>query len=1174
MTDYENVRIYKANNNENISSKDKKVNFTQNNEINKNKEINEKKDINEKNENLDYSIGLSMRTTKIISKEDPNNKQTYKSNRSRISAKNKTTGYLKNKLIYIGDIEQAKIHSNANRPLKKVGEFNSKTQFCKCCGLPCEKEGIMEKYNFKDSTEEFIKHGQVISLYFSFYIYSIFILAYAFFAISLPTIVITHQRANELDKICNELPNKKDFDECSIYLINNEKGTSYSSILDFSGLNIKNYKIIHSKLTESSNKNADKIIVNYSVLNFIGLITILFFNFGYILLLYNQTYLPDINIITPKKYSIIITEMDGFYSYLKKRFLSDNNTNNDAQVDITQKKSKKNSIAETEKKYSEREKLEEKEDINEISDVEKFKNLFKERLAEIFLDNHEKFNIKQVNVCFKINEYIKKEGELEKCNECMEKVESLTYQIQKNKGLEDEKKNYFYSPLSDFNIHWFEKKKSLKEIKEDKSLLEKEIDNLLKESKKINMDKFAGAVIISFNTIKEKEKFLSNFPDNLFVHFLNIAGKLRYFFCFCCIKKIDNLDFWQTKKIQIEEAPEPEDIIFENLEFTTMTKTYRVVGMNMISLLLIGIGFGIIFGLQNLQNYVNKKKYNKFVYYLISLCITIVSSIINIIFESLLNFLTKTEKLKSVTNYYLSYSVKLALFSFLISGIIPLICDIISDAENYEILISNMIVMFLVNSIITPLLWTFSPLYYIKKLQIYLIEKNEKPNLYHNLNQKELNKLYELSDMNISYKYAYIAKTLLMTFLYISIFPFGVLISLGGFFFCYFLEKYNYINYYKRPEMLNNDLFIFYVNYFILFLFFLGVGDYIFLSDIYSTKGWSLANIIILGILIIVPYQYLLNHDFIGFKESEINKLTFDEVYFEFYTDYERANPMTKKKGMENYIKKLYDIGKIDKKQKDNYLKNIENINLMKAYYENRQNVNLIKIQKMFGPLQEKTKLKNLSFKPTFNKNFKLSGNLNNINSNFKNTVILRGENNKGRNLKFFELKEKDNSEDTNQKELIEKDEKQEEIKIIKEIDEEEEEKKEKNEKSNDKDSQKEIEIKLDEKEIDMLKATRHIREYYKDPILQRMASSVRMAELLQTNEENSFVDDSYGRIDEIAEIEGLEVENSRISYELEEDNEEKEKSENNINNEDSKEKSKDNINNEENKNEDFDGNI
>ena len=99
---------------------------------------------------------------------------------SKISPRKKALKSLSSNLIYIGDIEQARTHSNANRPLKKVGEFDSETQFCKCCGLPCEKKGVMEKYSFKDSTEEFIKHGQVISLYFSFYIYSIFILSYSF----------------------------------------------------------------------------------------------------------------------------------------------------------------------------------------------------------------------------------------------------------------------------------------------------------------------------------------------------------------------------------------------------------------------------------------------------------------------------------------------------------------------------------------------------------------------------------------------------------------------------------------------------------------------------------------------------------------------------------------------------------------------------------------------------------------------------------------------------------------------------------------------------------------------------------------------------------------------------------------------------------------------------------
>ena len=60
-----------------------------------------------------------------------------------------------------------------------------------------------------------------------------------------------------------------------------------------------------------------------------------------------------------------------------------------------------------------------------------------------------------------------------------------------------------------------------------------------------------------------------------------------------------------------------------------------------------------------------------------------------------------------------------------------------------------------------------------------------------------------------------------------------------------------------------------------------------------------------MGILIVVPYQFLLNYDFIGFKESDINKLTFDDVCLDFYLDYERANPMTKKEGMKKYIEKL-----------------------------------------------------------------------------------------------------------------------------------------------------------------------------------------------------------------------------------------------------------------------------
>ena len=80
------------------------------------------------------------------------------------------------------------------------------------------------------------------------------------------------------------------------------------------------------------------------------------------------------------------------------------------------------------------------------------------------------------------------------------------------------------------------------------------------------------------------------------------------------------------------------------------------------------------------------------------------------------------------------------------------------------------------------------------------------------------------------------------------------------------------------------------------------------------------------------------------------------------------------------------------------------------------------------------------------------------------------------------------------------------------------------------------------------------------------MASSLRVAELIQTNEDNIDTDNSFGKIDEIDEdeneeekfmIENLEVENSRICYEMEEneENDEKGKSEEKIGS-DEKEKS------------------
>ena len=328
----------------------------------------------------------------------------------------------------------------------------------------------------------------------------------------------------------------------------------------------------------------------------------------------------------------------------------------------------------------------------------------------------------------------------------------------------------------------------------------------------------------------------------------------------------------------------------------------------------------------------------------------------------MLDYLTKREKQSTTTNYFLSKSIKLTIFSFMNYGIVPLISELYIKTKGYEYLIINMLMIFLINSFLVPISWTINFSYFYKKFRIWLIERkraiyDKETDINHEKTQKELNELYELPSMNIAEKYSYIFNTILISFFYISIFPLGTFISFLGLCFGYFLEKFNFCNMYKRPEMLNDHLCKTYNYYFIVALFVSGVGDYIFKSDVYETKIWSLINIIIFGVLIFVPYHYIINYiikDFILLKESKIHKLNLDEVYLTFYNDYERANPMTKKKGIENYLNGLRNRNIISEDTFQENMNNLNNVNLMKLYYYDSKKRNILKTQRSFMDKEKK----------------------------------------------------------------------------------------------------------------------------------------------------------------------------------------------------------------------------
>ena len=310
-----------------------------------------------------------------------------------------------------------------------------------------------------------------------------------------------------------------------------------------------------------------------------------------------------------------------------------------------------------------------------------------------------------------------------------------------------------------------------------------------------------------------------------------------------------------------------------------------------------------------------------------------------------------------MTNFYLSFSIKLTLFTFFTSAIIPLISNYFFSKADYNLLVTNMLMLFITNAFLTPIMWSMKFEYLLKKVKICLLKRNQET-----YTQKELNELYELLDMSIASKYSYIFKTLLMSFLYMPIFPLSIVISLVGFVFGYFVEKFNFSHMYKRPENLNSKICEFYSNYFPVNFLMLTVGDFIFLNEEGKTSLWSILNVIIFASLIIIPYNQIFDFDFIGINESEISgDQDYEECYFTFFNDYEKTNPMTKKEGIKNFMLKLEKDGLISRSEYSKIIANFDNANLMETYYKARKNIGNSMAQQSFvnmgnlGTMRKKT---------------------------------------------------------------------------------------------------------------------------------------------------------------------------------------------------------------------------
>ena len=852
-----------------------------------------------------------------------------------------------------GEKEKAENHRSANRPQREKRDTNNKenkedfVDLCPCCQLPVMKNGFLEPFKMCDDPKDFSICGIGVSLYFSSIKFIIFIMFFVSICIGSLNIYYSYNYTKELTKVCNiyfsikNITNQNFTEECKYYYTEKDKYFEYFEIYSladtfffrFSSVNTKDYRDLYHKMNKEKNISFEPSIINISLINFICLLVVFLFNLFSIFYLFNETNSINYKNLKPSNYSIFLYNLDGIQNYFNK---------NIEEIDLIRQKTIREGRT-FDKKYITNSKLGfvPKENMSIINQFTEYmmniisKKLFKERL-----------DINNIVLCYKLEELIKLQKKLEVINEKLSKIEYDPKQIKYNKDLklENDNRNYFEV------VFCWKKKYKLKNLNEKKNNLKNEIKTIIEDSKGHTLDVFIGSIIVTFNSISEKEKCLAKIPGNFFSYFIRFIKDMFSKIKICLNSKNSEeeeencINYYRRKK-KYEAAPEPEDILFHNLETSTIERVMRTLLYFMISIIICFISFIIVAGLYRLQEILDEKDENSAILILISIIIYFVLDLIDFALEEILEALTKKEKQFTYTNFYLSYSIKLTISSTLNSAFVPFLSEIVfTKSKRYEVLIGNLFVEFILNAFLTPILMAYNYCCLFKKFRQYKIKKKGN---YKDYSQKELNELYELSDMDISAKYSYLAKTVLMSFFYIPIFPIGIIISFIGFCFFYWFEKYNFANIYKRPKMINRQIAEFYNNFLIIALSVYAVGDYIFLSDVYETKTWSIINIIIFCFFILIPYHQFFSIDYIKFKESPNYQKSYEEALINFERDYEFVNPMTHRQGLKNYYEKLKKLGKIDENINIDNLDDLDTLDFMcknmsdSGYIPRKNNYNL-----------------------------------------------------------------------------------------------------------------------------------------------------------------------------------------------------------------------------------------
>lgn len=290
----------------------------------------------------------------------------------------------------------------------------------------------------------------------------------------------------------------------------------------------------------------------------------------------------------------------------------------------------------------------------------------------------------------------------------------------------------------------------------------------------------------------------------------SISSFNKYFCCLCMLCYNGPLTF-DGVRLKIEKAPEPSDIIWENLSATTCKKYFRRVITALWTIILLAGCFLLVYITKITQRGYYKKFENKptdertytflfevrFFSFLLSFCIVLINRAIAII----VRIFSSSEKHVTWTSYHQAVTNKLVL-ALVLNSVAILIWINSGNLDDLFLpygLINDILFLLSVDAIAGPLTYIFSPIYIFKVLKRRKVKSLARNGII-GTTQEEANKLWENPEVDMAQRYANILKTLIISFIFAPLFPLGLLIGAVSVTIQYWTDKILLLRRHSRPR--------------------------------------------------------------------------------------------------------------------------------------------------------------------------------------------------------------------------------------------------------------------------------------------------------------------------------------------------------------------------------------